>query len=102
MNKWLLLTASLIIMVLHVEAQTEIKSPKLPFVLGVVDQVYSPRLSETRMLNIYLPEDYDADTLSYPVIYLLDGSSNEDFIHIVGVVQFLTMIEAMPKSIVVR
>ena len=32
---------------------------------------------------------------------MLDGSADEDFIHIVGVVQFLTMIEAMPKTIVV-
>ncbi|SRR5579883_318093 len=73
-----------------------------PFELGVVDELYSSQLSENRILNIYLPEDYDKTTSShYPVIYLLDGSSNEDFIHIVGIVQFLTMINEMPKTIVV-
>jgi predicted alpha/beta superfamily hydrolase len=73
-----------------------------PFVLGWVDKIQSNLLSENRTLNIYLPDGYYKDTsLSYPVIYLLDGSSNEDFIHIVGVVQFLSMIQAIPKTIVV-
>ena len=73
-----------------------------PFVLGVVEKIKSVELGETRTLNIYLPEGYSPDSSAgYPVIYLLDGSANEDFIHVVGIVQFLVMIEAMPKSIVV-
>ena len=73
-----------------------------PFVLGVVDKIQSVELSETRTLNIYLPEKYSPDSsATYPVIYLLDGSANEDFIHVVGIVQFLTMIEKMPKSIII-
>ena len=72
-----------------------------PFVLGIVDKIQSAALGESRTLNIYLPEKYSKDSaITYPVIYLLDGSANEDFIHVVGVVQFLTMIEAMPKSII--
>lgn len=70
------------------------------FPLGVTVELPSRELSEKRILNIYLPEGYRKDT-AYPVIYLLDGSANEDFIHIVGVVQFLTMIQAMPPTIVV-
>lgn len=70
--------------------------------IGVIENINSVELGENRTLNIYLPEGYTADAKDeYPVIYLLDGSMNEDFIHIVGVVQFLTMIEKMPKSIVV-
>jgi uncharacterized protein len=73
-----------------------------PFVLGVVDKIQSAELAETRILNIYLPEGYSPDSsATYPVIYLLDGSANEDFIHVVGIVQFLTMIETIPKSIIV-
>lgn len=73
-----------------------------PFVLGVVEKIKSAELNETRTLNIYLPEGYSPDSAAtYPVVYLLDGSANEDFVHIVGVVQFLTMIQAMPKSIIV-
>jgi len=56
------------------------------------------------VLNIYLPEGYHQnDTTNYPVIYLLDGSAEEDFIHIVGLVQFNSFewINRVPKSIVV-
>ncbi|GAB5588216.1 hypothetical protein Unana1_03116 [Umbelopsis nana] len=59
-------------------------------------------MKEQRTLNIYLPPSYAKNTTSnYPVIYLLDGSPNEDFIHIVGIAQFLNMIEVLPESIVV-
>ena len=75
-----------------------------PFVLGIIDEIQSEQLAEKRVLNIYLPEGYSKnDTLSYPVIYLLDGSDDEDFIHVVGLVQFNTFpwINRIPKSIVV-
>jgi predicted alpha/beta superfamily hydrolase len=75
-----------------------------PFVLGVIEQLQSTVLKEKRTLNIYLPEGYNAaDTTKYPVIYLLDGSADEDFIHVVGLVQFndFSWINRVPKSIVV-
>lgn len=72
------------------------------FILGYIDNVHSEMLNEDRFLNIYLPDDYDKDT-KYPVIYLLDGSADEDFIHIVGIVQYNTFpwVDRVPKSIVV-
>jgi len=80
---------------------TKLEEQKI-FPLGVVETIHSTVLSEDRVLNIYLPDGYKKDVdSSYPVIYLLDGSANEDFIHIVGLVQFLTMIGAMPNTIVV-
>jgi predicted alpha/beta superfamily hydrolase len=75
-----------------------------PFVLGHIDEIQSNQLSEKRILNIYLPEGYkENDTTKYPVIYLLDGSADEDFIHIVGLVQFSAFpwVSRVPKSIVV-
>jgi predicted alpha/beta superfamily hydrolase len=70
--------------------------------LGITDKIQSVELGEKRTLNIYLPDGYkDNPSATFPVIYLLDGSENEDLLHIVGLVQFLTMIEKMPKSIVV-
>jgi len=75
-----------------------------PFVLGLIDEIQSKVLAEKRILNIYLPEGYNQqDTTTYPVIYLLDGSADEDFIHIVGLVQFNSFewINQVPKSIVV-
>lgn len=59
-------------------------------------------MNETRTLNIYIPDSYNKNPkTAYPVIYLLDGSANEDFIHVTGLVQFLTMIQKMPESIIV-
>jgi hypothetical protein len=72
------------------------------FALGLIDTIQSVELGESRILNIYLPDGYSPDSSTrYQVIYLLDGSENEDFIHVVGIVQFLNMIGLMPKSIVV-
>lgn len=80
-------------------------SKSKPFVLGHIQELFSKELGENRILNIYLPEDYGkADTIIYyPVIYLLDGSADEDFIHVTGLVQFNTFpwVNKMPKSIVV-
>lgn len=84
--------------------KTEQSEITKPFVLGVTEQISSKALGENRVLNIYLPEGYQAnDSLKYPVIYLLDGSADEDFIHIVGLVQFNTFewVNILPKSIVV-
>lgn len=62
---------------------------KKDFVLGEVVDLHSKILKENRKLNIYLPAGYGVDPLKkYPVIYLLDGSKDEDFIHIVGLAQF--------------
>jgi predicted alpha/beta superfamily hydrolase len=75
-----------------------------PFVIGEIDEIQSKELAEKRILNIYLPEGYNQNnSTTYPVIYLLDGSADEDFIHIVGLVQFYSFgwINEVPKSIVV-
>lgn len=59
------------------------------FVLGEIQTLPSEILHEDRTLNIYLPAGYGVDPLKkYPVIYLLDGSKDEDFVHIVGLAQF--------------
>lgn len=75
-----------------------------PLTIGVIDNIQSKILSEKRILNIYLPEGYNVnDTTHYPVIYILDGSIDEDFLHIVGIVQYnsFSWIQLIPKSIVV-
>lgn len=74
------------------------------FSIGKTITINSKILNENRELNIYLPATYKADSLkTYPVIYLLDGSKNEDFIHISGIVQFgsFSWINMLPESIVV-
>lgn len=75
-----------------------------PFVLGEIREMESKELGEKRTLNIYLPEGYaQNDSTKFHVIYLLDGSADEDFIHVAGLVQFNTFpwISRIPPSIVV-
>ncbi len=75
-----------------------------PFVLGIINEIDSKILSEKRILNIYLPDGYsENDSIKYPVIYLLDGSADEDFIHVAGLIQFLNFpwVNTLPKSILV-
>lgn len=74
------------------------------FVIGKIDKIHSRILGEDRTLNIYLPEGYkQTDSVRYPVIFLLDGSADEDFIHIAGLVQFCSFawVNQLPKSILV-
>lgn len=73
-----------------------------PLHIGEVVTLKSTILAEHRILNIYLPEGYDTESNEkYPVIYLLDGSMNEDFLHVAGLVQFFNLQLQMPKTIVV-
>lgn len=73
-----------------------------PLVIGWVDALPSQALAETRLLNIYLPDEYAQDsTRRFPVIYLLDGSAGEDMLHVFGLVQFLNMVQVLPPTIVV-
>lgn len=89
----------------HVHAQDPIEiSEKTPFSIGESFSFQSGILNEQRTINVYLPANYQTDSArSYPVIYLLDGSADEDFIHIAGIVQFATFswINMLPESIVI-
>ncbi len=75
-----------------------------PFIIGTIEELQSKVLGEKRILNVYIPNGYNGnDTTKYSVIYLLDGSADEDFLHVSGIVQFYSFpwINLLPKSIVV-
>lgn len=80
---------------------TSFSQKKSPLSIGETVTLESKILSEKRLLNIYLPDTYNQESIDYPVIYLLDGSTNEDFLHIAGLVQFFNLQFKMPKCIVV-
>ncbi|WP_435261830.1 alpha/beta hydrolase [Tenacibaculum sp. nBUS_03] len=80
------------------------KISETEFSIGKTIKIKSELLNEIRDLNIYLPINYSKNSLkTYPVIYLLDGSKDEDFVHISGIVQFgsFPWINMIPESIVV-
>lgn len=59
-------------------------------VLSIGDsiQIASTILNEKRRINIYMPQTYHAEpNVPLPVIYMLDGGINEDFLHIAGLIQ---------------
>jgi hypothetical protein len=68
--------------------------------IGEIHKIESAALKETRILNVYLPLNYSKDSI-YPVMYVLDGSAHEDFLHIVGLVQFFQLQLFMPEIIIV-
>lgn len=77
---------------------------KKDFSIGESIAFKSKILNEDRTINIYLPNGYGQEEgKTYPVIYLLDGSRDEDFIHIAGLVQFgsFSWINMLPETIVV-
>jgi predicted alpha/beta superfamily hydrolase len=103
MKKVIILFSILISIIGNAQVKKQNETSK-PFVLGTIEEINSKILSEKRILNIYLPEGYNKnDTIKYPVTYLLDGSADEDFIHVVGLFQFnnFSWINRVPKSIVV-
>ena len=105
--KYIFYSLSFVLFNFHASAQNKSGtklSSHTPFILGQIDQIFSTELGEKRILNIYLPDGYNAkDTTRYPVVYLLDGSAEEDFIHVTGLYQFNSFpwINRVPKSIIV-
>lgn len=104
-SKKIFLTFISLILCSQIFAQNEIKlNERTQLSIGEKIEFQSKTLNENRILNIYLPNEYSKDSLrTYPVIYLLDGSIDEDFIHISGLVQFgsFSWINMIPKSIIV-
>lgn len=80
----------LLVSLLTTFCSTTFAQQPAPIVIGHVDTLHSTVMNENRVLNIYLPDGYSPDS-AYPVIYLLDGALDEDFIHITGLVQFLSI-----------
>lgn len=56
-------------------------------VIGDSITVQSTVWSEPREINIYLPNDYTNTEESYPVLYVIDGGLEQDFLHVAGAVQ---------------
>ncbi|MFM1930967.1 MAG: hypothetical protein RL226_270 [Bacteroidota bacterium] len=77
---------------LGLKAQTDIS-------IGETRTFYSTSLGENRQINVYNP--HADSSAAQQVIYLLDGSRHEDFLHVVGLVQFMEMMYGMPPTMVV-
>ncbi len=96
-----LLLAALLLFQFSLIAQSVTKKP---LEIGETLSFNSKYLNENRVLNVYLPVSYSLNKdKTYPVIYVLDGSIDEDFLHMAGLVQFQSYpwINKVPEAIVV-
>lgn len=80
----------------------QLQSETQPVTLGITHIFHSLVLKEERKLNVYLPPNYLTETsAAFPVLFLLDGGSDEHFIHVSGIMQFLAMTGQASSAIVV-
>ena len=63
------------------------------------DSIKSEILKQSRKIDIFIPDGYDAKNVKFPVIYVLDADGRDQ--HIVPTARFLFMNNKMPRAIVV-
>ena len=62
----------------------------------------SAEVRETRVINVWIPEDYKESNVSYPVLYMPDGGiEGEDFPHIANTIAELVKNKSIPPIILV-
>ncbi len=65
-------------------------------------RIPSKLLSETRVINVYVPPEYDAKSTSrYAVLYMLDGGEKEDFPHLSITLDALIRDKSIPPMLLV-
>ena len=72
-----------------------------PLAIGETFTLDSHVLGEKRVINVYLPPDYDKSGARYPVLYMPDGGVKEDFPHVTGSVDVSIKDEVIRPLIVV-
>jgi predicted alpha/beta superfamily hydrolase len=59
------------------------QEPAAPIVIGRTHAIeYAP--GDMRQVNVFLPVGYDQGDDRFPVLYLLDGGMEQDFLHVAG------------------
>jgi predicted alpha/beta superfamily hydrolase len=71
-----------------------------PLTIGEALTIKSTALAEDRRINVYLPPEYPKDGRKFPVLYLIDGGLDQDFLHISGTVH-LGALWARSRSVIV-
>ncbi len=56
----------------------------VPITIGETHTLASRPLAQERVVNVYLPAGYATSGKTYPVLYLIDGGLDQDFLHITG------------------
>lgn len=70
-------------------------------VWGQQIQLNSKILGQKRAINIALPANYASAEHNYPVVVVVDGGVDEDFLHISSLLRYFGTYQQMPEAIVV-
>ena len=73
----------------------------IPVTIARGYDIRSDILGQTRRINIYLPPGYAAGEKAYPLLVMLDGGVEEDFIHIAGIASLAAEWRGMREFILV-
>lgn len=80
----------------NIKAQTEDVIPQHDSL-----RINSKILNESRLINIWIPEEYRNSTKSLPVLYMPDGGVKEDFPHVANTLARLIADKKVPPYILV-
>jgi predicted alpha/beta superfamily hydrolase len=69
--------------------------------IGRSFKLRSAALGEERAINVYLPASYAEGATTYPVLYLIDGGLDQDFLHIIGTAQLGSIWGRSSEAIIV-
>jgi hypothetical protein len=72
-----------------------------PIVLGRAFDIQSQAQGQLRRINVYTPPGYSDGSTSYPVLYVIDGGVEQDFVNIAGLSQHATISASFREMIVV-
>lgn len=64
-------------------------------------KINSKILGETRVINVWKPADYAKNTNRFPVLYMADGGTKEDFPHVANTISKLIESKKIPPIILV-
>lgn len=64
-------------------------------------KIDSKEIGEIRTINVWKPVDYDKSTDKFPVLYMADGGTQEDFPHIANTISKLVESKKIPPIILV-
>ncbi|MEA1015018.1 alpha/beta hydrolase [Sphingosinicella sp. LY1275] len=62
-------------------------SQPTPIAIGETHRIASRHMGDARTVNVYLPSGYANPAKRFPVLYLIDGGLEQDFLHIAGTSQ---------------
>ena len=77
---------TLLLLLLLFAGGTALAAPT-PITIGETHRIASRHLGEERTVNVYLPADYRDPAKRFPVLYLIDGGLDQDFLHVAGTSQ---------------